>query len=119
MTGGGRGNAGEIVFKTRVVAVMLVRINLLSYETPEYHVQAGTKISELKHMIEDDVGIPVANFVLKFGGRALDNEQTLGHYGIHEGSMLDIEGNLLSTLRPRFVGEGRMAALLSQLEALC
>ena len=50
------GNAGEIVFKTRVVEGMRVRVNLVEYEQPVYEVRENTKIAELKQMIEEDVG---------------------------------------------------------------
>lgn len=98
---------------------MQVRINLVEYYQPTYDVQQNTTISELKQMIEDHVGIPTDNFVLKFNGQTLENGMTLGYYKIHEGSLLDIEGTLLPTLHPRFVPRCRMTNFLSQLDAIC
>ena len=100
---------------------MHVRINLVEYEQPVYDVRENTTISELKQKIEEDVGIPRDNFVLKFDGHALDNDKTLGYYGIREGSVLDIEGNLVASARAAATrGEkySMILQLLSELKAM-
>jgi hypothetical protein len=82
---------------------MKVIINLLSYEQPEFVVQTTTTISELKKSFEDEFGIPMQNFILKFRGQTLEDQKTLAFYRIPDGGKLDIEGKLISTLQPRYV----------------
>jgi hypothetical protein len=43
------------------------------------------------------------NFILKYNGQTLEDEMTLAHYNIPDNGKLDIEGNLLATLYPRYV----------------
>jgi hypothetical protein len=83
--------------------IMKVIINLISYEQPEFEVQTTTTISELKKLFEDDFGIPMQNFILKYKGQTLEDKMTLADYNIPDKGILDIEGNLISTLRPRYV----------------
>jgi hypothetical protein len=82
---------------------MKVIINLISYEQPEFEVQTTTTISELKKAFQDEIGIPVQNFSLKYKGKTLEDEKTLADYNIPDKGILDIEGNLISTLQPRYV----------------
>ena len=82
---------------------MKVIINLISYEQPEFEVQTTTTISELKKAFQDETGIPMQNFSLKYKGKILEDEMTLADYNISDKDILDIEGNLISTLRPRYV----------------
>ena len=87
---------------------MKVCIKLVAYFQPTYNVEQNITISKLKPMIEDTVGIPRANFALKFNEKTLENAMTLSHYNIRENSVLDIYGNLLATLHPRFIQTCRM-----------
>ena len=82
---------------------MHVFIDVLSYEKPQYEVNEDTKISKLKQMIEDDLGIPVDNFKLSFKQQELENNMSLGHYNISDNDHIHINGNLLDTLRLRYV----------------
>ena len=82
---------------------MKVIINLISYEQPEFEVQTTTTISELKKAFQDEIGIPMQNFILKYKGQTLEDKMTLADYNISDKDILDIEGNLISTLRPRYV----------------
>jgi hypothetical protein len=91
------------ILKTYLLQVMKVVINLLSYEQPEFVVQTTTTISELKKAFEDEFGIPMQNFILKYKGQTLEDERTLAHYNIPDKGILDIEGKLISTLHPRYV----------------
>jgi hypothetical protein len=85
------------IFKTYLLQVMKVIINLLSYEQPEFVVQTTTTISELKRLCEDEFGIPVKNFILKFHGQTLKDEMTLAFYNIPDN---DILTKLSGTSRP-------------------
>ncbi len=97
---------------------MRIKINLLSYEQPEYEVQQSTKISEVKKNFQDEHGIPMENFVFYFNGQPLQSDQTLGFYNITDGAILEIQGNLIASLYPRYIQSSRMHELLSELASL-
>jgi hypothetical protein len=97
---------------------MKVYINVLSYYQPGFDVEATTTISDLKQKCQSETGIPTQNFILKFNGQTLEDAMTLTHYKIPDEALLDIEGNLLATLHPRFVNMSRMDNMLSKLAAL-
>ena len=94
---------------------MRIKINLLSYEQPEYEVLQSTEISEVKQQFQNEFGIPMQNFELWFDGHALQSNKTLGFYNIPDGALLEIHGNLLATLHPRNVQSARLHTLLSEL----
>jgi hypothetical protein len=82
---------------------MKVIIYLVSYEQPEFDVQRTTTISELKQLFQERFGIPMQNFILKYNDHTLKDEMTLAYYNIPDNGKLDIEGNLLAILAPRYV----------------
>ena len=94
---------------------MRIKINLLSYEKPEYEVQQSTKISEVKRAFQDEHGIPMQNFEFYFNAQLLLGDMTLGFYNIPDGALLEIHGNLLATLHPRNVQSARLHTLLAEL----
>jgi len=97
---------------------MRIKINLLSYEQPEYEVQQSTKISEVKIFFQNEHGIPMENFEFYFNGQPLQSDKTLGFYNIPDGAILEIQGNLLASLHPRYIQSARIHALLSELASL-
>ena len=97
---------------------MRITINLVSYEQPAYEVQQGTTIAEVKKKFEDEHGIPMENFEFYFNGQLLQRDKTLGFYNIPDGAILEIQGRLISSLHPRYVGSTRMLELLSKLASL-
>ena len=94
---------------------MRIKINLLSYEQPEYEVLQSTSISEVKQQFQNEFGIPMENFQFYFNGEPLQSNQTIGHCNIPDGALLEIHGNLLATLHPRNVQSARLHTLLSEL----
>ena len=97
------GISGLIILKTYLLQVMKVIIYLVSYEQPEFDVQPTTTISQLKKSFETRFAIPMQNFILKYNDQTLEDEMTLAYYNIPDNGKLDIEGNLLATLAPRYV----------------
>ncbi|GFO20924.1 ubiquitin [Plakobranchus ocellatus] len=69
-------------------------VKLFNGKSQTYTVTANTTVDELKHMIQRNTQIPVAQQILNYS-KPLENHNTLGYYDIRENSTL----NLVSRLR--------------------
>jgi hypothetical protein len=85
---------------------------------PGFEVEPTTTISAMKQKFQNAIGIPKENFIFKFNGETLEDAMTLTHYKIPDDGLLDIEGILLATLRPRYVNMCNMDNMLSKLAEL-
>ena len=79
---------------------MKVRINLTSNTEIHFHVQENTLISELKQLVYNNIRIATHTFQLVFKEEILLDDQPLSHYHIKDDDLLDIQGDLNSTLFP-------------------
>ena len=98
---------------------MRVLINLVSYEQPAFDVTPDTLVNDLKQMIQDDEGIDAQCFDLFFNKQKLESAMSLGHYNIHDGDVLDIDGwSLNAVLRPRCIAGTKKAGIDNMLSTL-
>lgn len=79
---------------------MKVRINLTSKAELHFRVEETTLISELKRLVEKHGPIPTHTFQLVFGNQVLEDDKSIAYYNIHDDALLDIQGDLSSTLFP-------------------
>jgi ubiquitin-like protein Nedd8 len=69
---------------------MQIKVKTLSGKEIELDVEGSSRIQRIKEQIEEKEGIPPAQQRLIFGGKQLNDEQTVAFYNIEGGSSLHL-----------------------------